>query len=404
LRIAGTLALLLLTSFVLGVMTETHAQGLRAGNPEEVGMSSERLARIEPVIQEAIAAEKTPGAVVLVARKGVVVYRKAFGMRATKPTPEAMTLDSVFDVASLTKAMATATSLMILVEEGKFSLREKVSDFLPKFGQRGKASLTFRQLATHFSGLRPDLDLDTPWKGHDHAVELAFRERLVAEPDEKFIYSDIGYLVLGEAIGKVSGEPLEEFSRKHVFEPLGMKDTGFKPGPDLTSRIVPTESRNGVLLRGVVHDPTAERMGGVAGHAGLFSTADDCARWAQMLLNGGVFEQVRILSPMSVLAMTTPQSPAGNFDWRGLGFDVETRFSTVRGDLFPVGSYGHTGFTGTAVWIDPYSQTIVILFTSRLHPEGKGDVVPLRARVASVVAASILDFPLTREPYFRQAK
>jgi len=203
--------------------------------------------------------------------------------------------------------------------------------------------------------------------------------------------------VLGDIVQRVSGQPLEEFARERIFGPLGMADTGFRPGREQIKRIVPSGEREDKVLRGEVHDPTCFRMGGVAGHAGLFSTVDDTFVWAQMILNGGVHEGRRVLSPLSVARMTTPHSPRDGPDWRGLGFDIETRFSTARGDLFPVGSFGHTGFTGTSMWIDPFSETIVLLFTNRLHPNRNGNTVPLRQRVASVVAASLVDFEPERE-------
>jgi CubicO group peptidase (beta-lactamase class C family) len=194
--------------------------------------------------------------------------------------------------------------------------------------------------------------------------------------------------------------PLDQFARERVFLPLGMSDTGFKPQARKLERVVPTEKVNGSFLRGEVHDPTARRMGGVAGHAGLFSTADDAAAWGQMVLQGGIYGELRLLSPLSVLRMTSPQTPPDQPDWRGAGFDIETRFSTTRGDLFPVGSFGHTGFTGTSIWIDPFTESLVVLFTSRLYPNGEGDVVPLRRKVASVVAASLEDVPLDRRYRF----
>lgn len=394
-------ASLFLVAVTLVLSSGVSAASLPAGSPAELGIDPTRLARVDEVIKEAIAAKELPGAVLLVARGGRTVWRKAYGLRATTPTSERMTVDTIFDVASLTKVVATATSLMILVEEGKVALQDPVVKYIPEFGRRGKDKVTVQHLLTHYSGLRPDLDLDDPWTGRDRALELTWRERLEAEPGAEFIYSDINYIVLGELIQRVSGLPVNEFAARRIFEPLGMKDTGFLPPAEKRARIAPTERRNGRMLRGSVHDPTAERMGGVAGHAGLFSTVDDTAVWAQMLLNGGAYGETRILSPLGVLAMSSPQSPRTGFDWRGLGFDIDTRFSTVRGALFPRGSFGHTGFTGTSVWIDPGTETIVILFTNRLHPNGAGDVVSLRSRVASVVAASLVDVPLVWDPYYR---
>ncbi len=386
----------------LCLVSPAVGQVLQMTQPEEVGVSVERLKRLDDVIQASIAEEETPGAVVVVARKGRVICRKAFGYRSKEEElAEPLSIDSIFDLASLTKVIATATSVMVLVEEGKLTLGDPVADHIPEFGRRGKKKVTIGHLLTHYSGLRPILDLSPAWKGHEKAIQLACRERLVRPAGKAFVYSDINYILLGEVVHRVSGSPLEEFAVQRVFAPLGMSDTGFNPEGEKLGRVVPTErKKNGELRKGEVHDPRAFRMGGVAGHAGLFSTVDDIAVWAQMILNGGVYGGVRVLSPLGVLKMTTPQNPVGGDDWRGIGFDIDTRFSSTRGDLFPVGSFGHTGFTGTSVWIDPFSETFVILFTSRLYPDGKGNVVTLRRKVASVVAGSIIDYPLSRELYF----
>ncbi len=379
------------------LLNPLQAQVLSSGKPEDVGMSSKRLAQLDEVIETSIAQKETPGAVVLVARRGRIVYRKSFGRRALIPRQEAMTLDTLFDVASLTKVLATATSILILVEEGKVSLTDRVSKYLPPFAQKGKEPITVVQLLTHYSGLRADLDLDEPWKGYETAIELAFQEKPISPPGERFIYSDINYIVLAEMVREVSGQYLNEFATQRIFLPLGMTKTRFLPPPQVHDQIAPTDFRDGQLLRGVVHDPTTARMGGIAGHAGVFSTVEDTASYAQMILNGGFYNGVRILSPLSVLLMTTPQSPVGATDWRGLGFDIRTHFSGPRGDLFPVGSVGHTGFTGTSLWIDPVSDVFVILFTNRVHPDGEGSVISLRKRVASVVAASVMDLPSAKE-------
>jgi CubicO group peptidase (beta-lactamase class C family) len=382
---------------LLAMMISVHGRVLQHSQPEAVGISTERLSLLDQVIGGAVFDGEIPGAVALVARKGKIVYRKAFGFRSERPTLEPMTASSIFDVASMTKAMVCAHSVMLLVEEGKLSLLDEVAEHIPEFKKRGKSKITILQLLTHYSGLRPDVDLKPDWKGYDKAIELACRERPVEPPGTKFIYSDINYFVLGDLVRRIAGRALDEFAQERIFTPLGMTDTGFKPGQEETKRIVPTGMRNGDVVRGEVHDPTCFRMGGVAGHAGLFSTVDDTAVWAQMILNGGVYDGSRVLSPLTVERMTTPHSPRDQADWRGLGFDIQTRFSTARGDLFPVGSFGHTGFTGTSMWIDPLSETIVLLFTNRLHPNRNGNTVSLRQRVASVVAASLMDLPRRRD-------
>ena len=373
-----------------------------------------RLNTIEPLIKSEIAEKKLPGAVVLVGRGDRTVWHKAIGNRALVPTVEAMTPDTVFDVASLTKVVATTTAVMILVEEGKIRLSDRVATHIPGFERYNKRDITVRHLMTHMGGLRPDVDLADMWTGYDKAIELAIEEVPTAPPGEQFVYSDIGYFLLGEIVRRVSGQPLNEFTRDRIFKPLGMNDTMFLPPASLHPRIAPTENctpygwpcdpfdspgakdaglaqgRSEMkILRGVVHDPTARRMAGVAGHAGLFSTADDLAIFARMLLNGGTYRGVRILSPLAVDRMITPSMPAGERNVRGLGWDMDSSFSSNRGELLPIGSFGHTGWTGTSLWVDPATKMFVIFLSNRNHPDGKGDVTPLRARVATIAASAL---------------
>ncbi|HSR68859.1 MAG TPA: serine hydrolase domain-containing protein [Acidobacteriota bacterium] len=356
-------------------------------------LSRGHLRHLDEVIEKALGEGQARGAVVLVSWRGQTVFEKAYGVRALQPQQEEMTRDTIFDMASLTKVMATAPAVMMLVEEGKIALSDRVRDYLPGFEAHGKDSIRLIHLLTHYSGLRPDVDLDEPWEGYETAIRLGLDERPVAEPGERFIYSDINFFLLAEIVRRVSGLPFQDFCRERIFEPLGMTDTGFNPSADKLARIAPSEPFEGQMLRGTVHDPTTRRMGGVAGHAGLFSTAADVARFASMILNQGSLDGARVLSPLSVRAMTTAQTPPGQPHLRGLGFDIDSPYATVRGDLFPKGSFGHSGFTGTSLWIDPSSRTFVILLTSRLHPDGKGSVVSLRKKVASVVAASLRDLP-----------
>jgi CubicO group peptidase (beta-lactamase class C family) len=358
------------------------------------------LKRIDKVVAQEIRDKQVPGAVVVIGSRDQILYQKAFGFRTLGPAPEAMTLDTIFDMASLTKATATATSILILAERGQLSLNDKVVKYLPEFKE--KDNVTLKHLLTHYSGLRPDLDLKETWSGYDTALQLAFKEKLQVEPGTRFIYSDINYVVLTEIVRIVSGQTLDLFSRENIFVPLGMTDTGFLPPESKRSRIAPTETRSGALsyfdpslknqgepLRGEVHDPTAYRMGGVAGHAGLFSTARDMSIYSQMILNGGVYRGARILSSYAVLAMTTAQNPEGTVHARGYGWDINTSYSAPRGDFFPVGSFGHTGFTGTSLWMDPHSGVFVLILTSRLYPDGKGNVTSLRSRVGSVAASAV---------------
>jgi uncharacterized protein YbbC (DUF1343 family)/CubicO group peptidase (beta-lactamase class C family) len=358
------------------------------------------FSRIDDLVTEAMAAKSTPGAVVVVGRGDQTLYEKAFGIRATVPAPEPMTVDTVFDLASLTKVVGTTTAVMTLVEEGRLRLNDTVASHLPGFERYGKGGITIRHLLTHVSGLRPDVDLH-PWTGYDAAIELAKDEVPTSAPGEAFVYSDINFFVLGDIVKRITGQTLDAYLKARVFVPLGMTETGFLPPKTLLPRIAPTErcldgdptpcKRPEIApLRGVVHDPTARRMGGIAGHAGLFSTAHDLKIFARMLLGKGRVGNTRVLSAATVTAMTSPQTPPGMRSLRGFGWDIDTSYSSNRGDLFPVGtSFGHTGFTGTSIWVDPNSNSYVIFLSSRLYPDGLGDVTPLRSRVATVAAAAI---------------
>jgi uncharacterized protein YbbC (DUF1343 family) len=340
-----------------------------------------------------------------------------------EPKREAMTVDTIFDLASLTKIVATATSIMILVERGKLSLADPVALYIPEFGKFGKERISIEQLMTHRAGLPPDNEVaDYVGKTID-PFERICELRLSYEPGTRFVYSDVGFIVAAEIVSRVSGKRVDWFARDNVFSPMGMRDTLFvtsetiawlrhvaevdRTGVDITlgrilegprpplgfsERVAPTENREGRWMRGEVHDPRAYEMGGVAGHAGLFSTADDLAIFCQMILNKGEYNGVRILAPYSVERMVSAQSlPTSQM--RGIGWDINTSFSSNRGDLFPIGTFGHTGFTGTSIWLDPASETFVVLLTNRVHPNGKGDVTRLRSFVASIVAGAITEPP-----------
>jgi len=382
---------------------------LAAGaRPAPSDMSAERLARIDRAVEKAIAAKELPGAVVLVEHKGRIVFRRAYGHRALLPEREPMTVDTVFDVASLTKPVATATSVMILVEEGKLNLADPVVRHIPEFAEKGsdRAKVTIEQLLTHRAGFVPDDPLELYTGSPEEIFARKYAQPLASPPGSRFTYSDVGYEVLGELIRRVSARRLDEFAQERIFRPLGMKDTLFLPLPSPTgrgervrgqqspppslSRIAPTERREGRFLRGQVHDPRAHALGGVAGHAGLFSTAADLARYCRMILAGGMAGGVRILSPLAVAAMTRPRFYADG-DVRALGWDIATAYSRNRGDLFPPGSFGHTGFTGGSLWLDPASDAFVVFLSNRLHPDGKGDVTPLRGTVSNIAAAAVLE-------------
>ncbi len=346
--------------------------------------------RLDAILDNAVAEKLTPGTVLLVGRQDRVLYHKAYGKRSLLPAESLMGLDTIFDCASLTKVMATAPAVMMLVEEGKVRLDDPLTAYLPEFAD-GKSKITVRHLLTHTSGLRPDLDLGPEWSGYETGVSMAYRETPVAGPGERFIYSDINFILLAELVRTVSEMPIDEFAKERIFGPLGMTETGFLPDEELRPRIAPTEKlKDGTILHGVVHDPTTRFMGGVSGHAGVFSTAHDISRFCRMMLNGGSFDGVRILSPLSIAQMTTPQAPEGVVG-RGLGWDINSYFASVRGDLFPVGSYGHTGYTGPSIWIDPFTRTYVILMTNRVHPTTGTSIVSLRSRVASAVASTLTE-------------
>ena len=407
---AGLSALVVSATITAATVAGQEAQPGPGSAPRApVGVDLARLAQIDVVVKEAIEAKKMPGAVVLVGHRGAIVYRKAFGNRALEPSVEPMTADTIFDAASLTKVVATTTAVMMLVESARLRLSDRVSAYVPGFGRYGKDAITIRHLLTHTSGLRPDLDASFPWVGYDKTIELAVEEVPVAAPDERFIYSDINFFLLGDIVARVSGMPLDRFVRANVFVPLGMTDTMFLPPEALRPRIAPTQrctqygwpcdGPGATILRGVVHDYTARRMGGVAGHAGLFTTADDLARFARMLLGGGALDGTRVLSPLAVARMTAPSTPADERNARGLGWDIDSSYSANRGELFPRGSFGHTGWTGTSLWVDPATETFVVFLSNRVHPDGKGDVTPVRARVATVVASAITDAPRPGVPF-----
>jgi uncharacterized protein YbbC (DUF1343 family)/CubicO group peptidase (beta-lactamase class C family) len=345
-------------------------------------------AALDQVIQKAVRTDEIPGAVLVVGHQGKVVHRKAYGYRSLAPRREAMTVDTIFDCASLTKVVATTSAVMLLVEDGKVRLNDRVTQYLPDFS-KGDSPITVRQLLTHFSGLRPDVDLKPAWKGYETGVKLAYAEKPVVTPGSRFIYSDINFILLGEIVRRVSGQTLPEFTRRRVFGPLGMKTTMFTPAAALRRRMAPTERIDDLILRGVVHDPTTRYMGGVAGHAGLFSTADDLARFASMLLGNGQAGRVKVFSPLTVEKMTSPQTPPNQTVLRGLGWDIDSPFSSNRGELLPVGSFGHTGFTGTSMWVDPTTRTFVILLANSVHPRVRPAISSLRSRVASAVAAHL---------------
>lgn len=365
----------------------TEPQRLPVAAPADVSMDADHLARMVPLIQEAIGRGDLPGCVVTIGRQGKIVWREAYGDRQIEPVRIPMTVDTVFDMASLTKPIATATSVMMLVERGQIRLSDAVSRYLPEFGKNGKEDVSVQDLLVHQGGLIPDNRLSDYDDGLEKAWERICDLELTCPPGTKFIYTDVGYIVLGKLVERISGEALDQFARSHIFEPLGMSDTGYLPTPLLARRAAPTEQRNGHWMRGEVHDPRAYLLGGVAGHAGLFSSVDDLAVYCQMMLNQGSFRDRSILSPRTVAVMTKGYPVSSGR--RGLGWDMGTGYSSNRGELMSSSAFGHGGFTGTAMWIDPELDLFVIFLSNRLHPDGKGTVNRLAGRIGSIAVASI---------------
>lgn len=387
-KVRHSFATVLLACFLCAPLARAQKKAAPATSSKAAASaSSARFAPIDAIFKQAVNEQQIPGAVVLIGHNGRVVYRKAFGYRSLEPRREKMTVDTIFDMASLTKCLATTLSVMRLVQEGQVRVNDPVAKYIPEFAAHGKESITVRMLLTHFSGLTEDLDLKEPWTGYDTAMKMAFDETPIYPPGSRFLYSDINFEVLGELVHRVSGMSLDKYASVHIFQPLHMTHTSFLPPKSWLAKIAPTQyDENGVMLRGVVHDPTARRMGGVAGHAGLFSCADDVAKLAQVLLNGGA----PILQPLTVEKMITPQTPPIATSVRAFGWDIDSPFSSNRGELLPVGSYGHTGFTGTSLWIDPTTQTYVIILSNGVHPRGgTGALVSIRNRVATAVVGAL---------------
>jgi SSS family transporter len=354
------------------------------------------LKQIDRIIENGIAAKKFPGAVVIAGHNGQIIFHRAYGNRSLMPAPEAMTEDTIFDVASLTKVLATAPAVMQLYEQGRFRLNDPVAMYLPEFAANGKQDITIRQLLTHYSGLPADVSLEDAWEGKEEGIRRAFASVPVAAPGVQFRYSDINFITLGALVEKLSGLTLDQYQQQYLARPLGV-DMRYLPPEAWRDRIAPTQydqGDHGVILRGVVHDPTSRRMSGVAGHAGLFSTAGDVAVYAQNLLDRLAGRPSRFpVQQLTLEKMTTPEQPATGTALRGLGWDIESPFSSNRGELFPVGSFGHTGFTGTSIWMDPATDTYVIVMANAVYPKGPTGINAIRGGVANVVASWVKVHP-----------
>jgi len=371
------------------------AAALLAGSG--ASLRPDKLEAMDAAINQAIADKQIPGGGLWLEHPGES-YHKALGHRALVPQAEPMTEDTIFDVASLTKVVACAPALMLIVERGNVKLDEPVQTYIPEFKGDGKEAVTVRQLLTHTSGLRPDIETKSDWHGQQTAIQKACESKLQSPPGTAFRYSDINFFLLGEIVQRVSKTPLEEFVEREIYRPLRMEDSGYLPPTNKLARIAPTEVVNGEPLRGAVHDPTARHMGGVAGHAGLFSTAADLARFARMLLDLGELGGTRIFRPETVKLMTGVQTPESIPARRGLGWDIDSGYSGARGKYFPLGSYGHTGWTGTCLWLDPFSQSFLIFLANRNHPTEQGSVGPLRSELGTLAAEAISDFNFVGVP------
>ena len=366
----------------LGMIASATRAELPLVDPDQLGLSAEQLDRIDTIVEAEIEAKHLPGCVVAIGRTGGVGMLKAYGRRQIEPEDEEMTVDTVFDMASLTKPIATAGSIMILVERGEIRLRNPVADYIPEFGENGKENVTVEDLLVHRGGLIPDNSLKDYQDGHEKSWERIFALKGGRGREDKFVYSDVGFLVLGEIVHRVTGENVDEFAAENIFKPLGMKDTGYNPAESLRERAAPTEKQDDKWLRGTVHDPRAALLDGVAGHAGLFSTGNDLAIYCDAMLRG-----VRSCTCATEAEMLRPRDVAGNR--RALGWDNRSAYSSNRGELFSDRAFGHGGFTGTAMWIDPELDLFVIFLSNRLHPDGKGNVNPLAGRIGTIAAAAI---------------
>ena len=356
---------------------------------------TDALNRLPELCANAVKRGDVPGGVVWVGRGDETVAAFAFGARTVVPSFELATLDTIYDLASLTKPLVTATLVMQAVEEGRLNLFEPLGSLLPIPESNPVSRSTPRELLLHISGLPAgrklpaSIDSSEDAAVRDALVAAMVDGGLVAEPGAVFVYSDVGFHLLAAVLRGVFGAPLRELAEQRIFEPLGTRDLAYGVSDEKRARTAPTEIIDGELLRGIVHDPPARRLGGVCGHAGLFGTAADIARYCRMILRRGEIDGNRILRPATVDRMVAPvKLPGGKR--RALGWDADTQYSNPRGELFPPRGIGHTGFTGPSLWIDPPSGLYVILLTNRVHPDGHGDAVRLRRVLANVVAATML--------------
>ncbi len=388
---------LLLVIVSWGISVTTLAQPLPISTPEQAGLDAEHLQRVDDLIEQAIADRKTPGAALMVIRDGMVAYRQFYGHLSYDAGAAKVDERTVYDLASLSKPIATSTAIMQLVERGKISLTDAVSDHIENFDPKrvdedDNTTMRIKHLLTHTAGFPPIITAEQVEEKFGEADRKNFLKyinegKLRGKVGESFIYSDIGFITLQTILENVTGMTLHEYTAGHIFTPMEMNSTGFLP--EETDQIAPTEKIDGEYLTGIVHDPRArEIMGGVAGHAGLFSNLDDIGRFALMILNEGEYDGRRILSPAGVSKFS--QMPYGMEEFgRALGWDMHSAFSTNQGDLASDATYGHTGYTGPSIHIDPEADLAVILLTNRVHPDDTASVVRLRRYVSNIVGASV---------------
>jgi CubicO group peptidase (beta-lactamase class C family) len=371
----------LLSVLLLGQLPGCRSDRRREPEPD--------LSGIDAVVNDEIRAGHLPGAVVLVGRADRILYWKAFGLAVAEPCQVTMEKDTIFDLASLTKPLATAASIMVLVDRGQLDPNDYVRDYLPAFGGSGKEKVRIKHLLTHTSGLPAYTDAQE-LKGRygspcpDRVIEKICSLPAVSEPGREFRYSCLGYITLAEIVRIVSGQSVADFSRTNIFEPLGMNDTRFNPPASWQQRIAATQIVDNELLRGTVHDPLGRRMAGTSGNAGLFSTASDLSLFCRMLLQGGCWKGKRIFSPAALKMLTTPQS-----DGRAYGFDVSSSYAWVKGPYASPQAFCHTGYTGTSLVCDPVVDTYVIILTNSVHPHDKGTCRSVRQRIAEIVFAPL---------------
>ena len=383
---------------VLLLMSNTNPVGAAAAVPARSrGMDADAKAAVDRAVAAAIELRMTPGAVVLAGRADGVVFEKAYGKKTYDENASPVTADTVFDLASLSKVVGAATSVMALVDEGKISVTDPVGKYLEGMAVADKRDITIEQLLLHRGGFIADNPMKDFRDGPEAAMRKIYATPLKYKPGANFEYSDNSFIILGELVKQVGGRPLDQYAKSKIFEPLKMTSTAYNPPEAWADRFAPTEKRKDAWILGEVHDPRAHAFGGVAGHAGVFSSGGDVARFCRMILNKGQLDGVRVLKESTVAEMIKSRCIADPKDasveyCRGYGFDADTRLSGgPRGERFEKRTtVGHTGYTGTSFWIDPKNDAFVVLLTNRVHPDDDAEIKMLRKRIATIVAEALL--------------